>query len=106
MATFMFAVGLFLAVPMPSMAGVGFQLRNPMAEGIEVLIWRTDAPSRRKTVLVPSGQTVRLRTAPGDWPTEGGLTLRAGKAELKDDLRSFRSTTVTIGKDMITKEKS
>jgi len=32
--------------------------------------------------------------------------LRAGKAELEDDLSSFRSTTVTIGKDKITKEKS
>lgn len=105
-ALLLFAVGVFLGIPMPSMAGVDFRLSNATADDIEVLIWRTDAPSRHRTVLVPNGQTVRLRTAPGDWPAEAGLTLRAGKAELEDDLSSFRSTTVTIGKDKITKEKS
>ena len=61
-------LALLFALPMPSKAGALFTLENKTPLPTDVSLSRGDDPKRRVLLSVPMGQTIKYRTAPGDYP--------------------------------------
>ncbi len=89
-------LALLFALPLPSKAGALVRVENRTPVPADVTLSRGDDPKRRVLLSVPVGQTIRYRTAPGEYPESLQVVLENGTNRLTTTVIELRKSKVVL----------
>ena len=96
LGSLLIALALFLALPLPSKRGVDVRIANGSSAPAQVTVTRMESGARHITLSVLPGQTVRYRSAPGDYSEAIPFGIEHGTSRLSVTVADLRRHQVQL----------